>query len=137
MLRRLNAVPDRYMLSPNYSEHINNGSAFSELTGRDDFTLGSLRLDSLEVKRQTSCDIGRCCASAMELGRTMGLHERAPRIKAFVFLIPNIFEGFPVDPPIRLRVHRWCALITLRISRMDIPTTFPQPPTRHVCHAHR
>lgn len=49
VLRRLNAVPDRYMLSPNYSEHVNNGSAYSELTGREDFTLGSLRLDSLEV----------------------------------------------------------------------------------------
>lgn len=54
MLRRLNAVPDRYMLSPNFAEHVNNGSAFSELTGRDDFTLGSLRLDSLEVRRRTT-----------------------------------------------------------------------------------
>lgn len=54
MLRRINAVPDRYMINVNYSEHINNGSAFSELTGRNDFTLGSLRLDSLEVSRQTS-----------------------------------------------------------------------------------
>lgn len=51
VLRRLNAIPDRYMLSPNYSDHVNNGSAFSELTGRDDFTLGTLRLDSLEVRR--------------------------------------------------------------------------------------
>lgn len=49
MLRRLNAVPDRYMFSPNYSDHTSNGSAFSELTGRDDFTLGSLVLQSLEV----------------------------------------------------------------------------------------
>ena len=50
VLRRLNAVPDRYMFSPNYSDHVMNGSAYSELTGRDDFTLGSLRIDSLEVK---------------------------------------------------------------------------------------
>lgn len=49
VLRRLNAIPDRYMFSPNYTDHVNNGSAYSELTGRDDFTLGSLRLDSLEV----------------------------------------------------------------------------------------
>ncbi|CAM9426180.1 unnamed protein product, partial [Ectocarpus fasciculatus] len=49
VLRRLNAIPDRYMFSPNFSDHVNNGSAFSELTGRDDFTLGTLRLDSLEV----------------------------------------------------------------------------------------
>lgn len=51
MLRRLNAVPDRYMFSPNYSHHVVNGSDYSELTGRDDFTLGSLRIDSLEVMR--------------------------------------------------------------------------------------
>lgn len=51
MLRRLNAVPDRYMSSSNYSDHVINGSAFSELTGRDDFTLGTLTLDSLEVSR--------------------------------------------------------------------------------------
>lgn len=38
------------MFSPNYTDHVNNGSAYSELTGRDDFTLGSLRLDSLEVR---------------------------------------------------------------------------------------
>lgn len=49
VLRRLNAVPDRYMLSPNYSEHVNNEIDFSRLTGRDDFTLGSLKLKSLEV----------------------------------------------------------------------------------------
>lgn len=53
MLRRLNAIPDRYMFSPNFSDHVNNGSAFSELTGRDDFTLGTLRLDSLEVRRMS------------------------------------------------------------------------------------
>lgn len=51
VLRRLNAIPDQYMLSPNNSDHVNNGSAFSELTGRDDFPLGTLRLDSLEVRK--------------------------------------------------------------------------------------
>lgn len=50
VLRRLNAVPDRYMLRANNSDRIKNGSDFSELTGRDDFSLGTLRLDSLEVR---------------------------------------------------------------------------------------
>ncbi|CAM9682036.1 unnamed protein product, partial [Discosporangium mesarthrocarpum] len=49
VLRRINAVPERYMFSPNFTDKVNNGTEFTELTGREDFTLGTLRLDSLEV----------------------------------------------------------------------------------------
>ncbi|CAM9147362.1 unnamed protein product, partial [Choristocarpus tenellus] len=49
ILRRLNSIPERYMTNPNYTNRFNNGTEFTELTGRDDFALGTMRLESLEV----------------------------------------------------------------------------------------
>ncbi|CAM9249368.1 unnamed protein product, partial [Phaeothamnion confervicola] len=54
VLRRVNAVPPRYMTSTN-NTHIGNGTDFTELTGDDAgvLMLGSLLLDSLEVATVT------------------------------------------------------------------------------------
>lgn len=89
VLRRLNAVPDRYMFSPNYSDHINNGSAFSELTGRDDFTLGSLRLDSLEVSdKHVATSDGRWHTTV--IAQVIDLLKSAPDASISVVLLVGI-----------------------------------------------
>ncbi|CAM9134493.1 unnamed protein product, partial [Chrysoparadoxa australica] len=49
VLRRVNVVPDRYMHDVNFTTHSVNGTALTEITGKQEFTLGALRLDSLEV----------------------------------------------------------------------------------------
>jgi hypothetical protein len=74
VLRRINAVPDRYMLetNPNLTYNIANGTDFVELTGgglRID-TLGAVRLDAWQAATVT------IDASALHNNFTYGLHYR-------------------------------------------------------------
>ncbi len=89
------------MFSPNYSDHVNNGSAYSELTGRDDFTLGSLRLDSLEVWTISHLENGgdksarvQCCDTRAIFSHRLGWR--------FAFVRKTRVSAWHKFPPCRL-----------------------------------